>query len=227
MPDHEPQVPLVGVPSLPWTWTGGYPQRITGPDATLIAEVFENPDVPAVMIAPLICKAVNAHFGIDGSRNCPTPEFHKTHRYCPSCPWTEPQETQVEVVGELPPRLDGTVRYWLEANQREAVDVKHGVFPLGMVQRWVERAEAAEAEIERLRGLRDEAAQMPWSFNKGSLRERLEWCRVQHQIAAENPPLYPPTREQKADFDRACVGWYDEMVAQCDELLLRAGEPTS
>lgn len=54
------------IPSLPWTWTGGYPQRITGPDATLIAEVFENPDMPAV-IAPLICDAVNAYHGIDGS----------------------------------------------------------------------------------------------------------------------------------------------------------------
>lgn len=54
------------VPSLPWTWTGGYPQRITGPDATLIAEVWEIPDVPAV-IAPLICDAVNAYFGVDGS----------------------------------------------------------------------------------------------------------------------------------------------------------------
>lgn len=54
------------VQSLPWTWQGGYPQRITGPDATLIAEVFENPDLPAV-IAPLICDAVNAYFGVDGA----------------------------------------------------------------------------------------------------------------------------------------------------------------
>jgi hypothetical protein len=50
--------------SLPWTWTGGYPQRITCPDATLIAEVFENPDMPA-RIAPLICDAVNAYFGVE------------------------------------------------------------------------------------------------------------------------------------------------------------------
>jgi len=55
------------VPSLPWTWQGGYPQVVTGPDATLIAEVWENPDLPAV-IAPLICDAVNAFFGVDGSK---------------------------------------------------------------------------------------------------------------------------------------------------------------
>ena len=66
---------MASIPSLPWTWTGGYPQRITGPDATLIAEVFENPDVPAV-IAPLICDAVNARFGVDegGTYLDPRPE---------------------------------------------------------------------------------------------------------------------------------------------------------
>ena len=37
-------MPPKSLPSLPWTWMGGYPQRITGPDATLIAEVFESPD---------------------------------------------------------------------------------------------------------------------------------------------------------------------------------------
>lgn len=26
---------------------------------------------------------------IDAVANCPTPMFHETHRYCPSCPWTE------------------------------------------------------------------------------------------------------------------------------------------
>lgn len=54
MPDEN------GIPSTPWDWMGGYPQRITGPDATLIAEVWEDPDSPAV-IAPLICDAVNAY----------------------------------------------------------------------------------------------------------------------------------------------------------------------
>lgn len=24
--------------------------------------------------------------------NCPTPEYHETHRYCPSCSWTEDYE---------------------------------------------------------------------------------------------------------------------------------------
>jgi len=63
---HSPESKPEAVPSLPWTWTGGYPQRITGPDATLIAEVFENPDAAAV-IAPLICEVVNAYFGVSAS----------------------------------------------------------------------------------------------------------------------------------------------------------------
>lgn len=24
--------------------------------------------------------------------DCPTPSYHETHRYCPSCSWVEPQE---------------------------------------------------------------------------------------------------------------------------------------
>jgi hypothetical protein len=27
--------------------------------------------------------------------NCPTPMYHETHRYCPSCPWTEDYEGEV------------------------------------------------------------------------------------------------------------------------------------
>jgi hypothetical protein len=65
--DTRYQAPPAGLPSLPWTWTGGYPQRITGPDATLIAEVWESPDAAAV-IAPTICDSVNSRFGWDGSK---------------------------------------------------------------------------------------------------------------------------------------------------------------
>jgi hypothetical protein len=39
---------------------GGYPQTITAADATLVAEIWEDPDAPAV-IAPLICEAVNVY----------------------------------------------------------------------------------------------------------------------------------------------------------------------
>ena len=81
--------------------------------------------------------------------NCPTPEYHSTHRYCPSCPWTEPQEPKIQVVA-LPEHLQAHVDGWLKSNQREAVEVRHGVFPLGMVQRWIERGEEAEAKLREV-----------------------------------------------------------------------------
>lgn len=76
---------------------------------------------------------------------------------------------------------------------------------------------AAELHLQR------EAAKTPWSFHRGSLRERLEWCRVQHQLAADNPQE-PLPEEQRSDFDRACTEWYREMVVQYDDLLSRVGE---
>jgi hypothetical protein len=60
MPNPNPE----NLPSLPWVWAGGYPQRILSPDSTLIAEVFEDPDSPA-RIAPAICKAVNTYYGFE------------------------------------------------------------------------------------------------------------------------------------------------------------------
>lgn len=32
-------------PHGPWSWEGGYPQRITNEAAVLVADVFENPDM--------------------------------------------------------------------------------------------------------------------------------------------------------------------------------------
>jgi hypothetical protein len=124
----------------------------------------------------------------------------------------------------------------LEAREREVRDLADVLAKydgddlltlfLGNFRRVLGERDAAREEVERQKGLRMEAAKQPWSFHRGPLRERLEWCRVQHLNAAENPPLYPPTREQKVDFDRACVAWYAEMVEQCDELLRLAGSYT-
>jgi len=50
-------------------------------------------------------------------------------------------------VATLPDRLDKLCDQWLTANQKERAQVLHGLFPFGMVQRWIERAEQAEATI--------------------------------------------------------------------------------
>lgn len=89
-----------------------------------------------------------------------------------------------------------------------------------------EAALDALADLERQLEQYKAVAEKPWSFNRGTLRERLEWCKAQHAYHAAHPPEAPPTREDKADFDRACVQWYDEMIGQLDALdaALRGGE---
>lgn len=44
----------------------------------------------------------------------------------------------------LPPQLQEKVDAWLKSNRGEAKNFYHGVFPLGMVTNWIERAERAE-----------------------------------------------------------------------------------
>ena len=49
----------------------------------------------------------------------------------------------------MPTQLEQAVARWLRVNEKRPEQVFHGTFPLGMVQRWIERAEAAEADAER------------------------------------------------------------------------------
>ena len=44
----------------------------------------------------------------------------------------------------LPPQLQAKVEAWLVGNRGSGVDFYHGVFPLGMVTNWINRAERAE-----------------------------------------------------------------------------------
>lgn len=84
----------------------------------------------------------------------------------------------------------------------------------------------ADAEIaapwnrEAAADLREAAKAAPWSFHRGTLRERLEWCRVQHQLAAGRLSL-PPERtvEEYARWHQDCADWYVEMLDQLDALL--------
>jgi hypothetical protein len=46
--------------------------------------------------------------------------------------------------------IEHRVREWLAANELRDEEVKHGSFPLGMVQRFIERAESAEAQCAAL-----------------------------------------------------------------------------
>lgn len=54
----------------------------------------------------------HSHPGGDVSE-CPTPEYHETHRYCPSCPWRE-EVAVVEHPPVQPPYYEVTVRLPLD-----------------------------------------------------------------------------------------------------------------
>lgn len=48
----------------------------------------------------------------------------------------------------LPSMLDKHCDQWLASNQKVRGEVLHGLFPLGMVLCWIERAEEAEAKLK-------------------------------------------------------------------------------
>jgi hypothetical protein len=71
--------------------------------------------------------------------------------------------------------------------------------------------------------LREAVEADPWSFNRGTLRERLEWCRMQHQVAADQGYPTPQSGQPgyrdgptNARWHQDCADWYAEMVAQFD-----------
>jgi hypothetical protein len=43
------------------------------------------------------------------------------------------------------------VHAWLKSNQKKPSDVRWSLYPIGMVGRWIERAEAAESEVTKLK----------------------------------------------------------------------------
>ena len=52
----------------------------------------------------------------------------------------------------VPAHLARAIEEWLAANEKQPDEVRWGSFPLGMVQRWIERAEIAEAALAAARG---------------------------------------------------------------------------
>lgn len=55
------------------------------------------------------------------------------------------RQTKPPSEGDLPEHLSKHVGEWLLVNEKNPEDVRWGRFPLGMVQRWIERAEKGES----------------------------------------------------------------------------------
>ncbi len=62
-----------------------------------------------------------------GDPNCPTPEYHETHHYCPSCPWNDlPEHLTIET---LEGRMTASVGDWvIQGVQDEFYPCKPDVF---------------------------------------------------------------------------------------------------
>lgn len=59
----------------------------------------------------------------------------------------------MDTFAQLPDKHREWIAAWLRGNALEAGDVRWSPYPLGMVQRWVERAEDSESRVQQL--LRD------------------------------------------------------------------------
>lgn len=57
--------------------------------------------------------------------------------------------TALERTPPMPAELEKHIADWLRVNEKRPEQVIHGTFPLGMVQRWIERAEDAERRLAR------------------------------------------------------------------------------
>lgn len=76
---------------------------------------------------------------------------------------TERDEARAALIGVMPLDLMARVDAWLLSNQKARSDVRHQLFPLGMVQGWIARAESAEAERDESVAGRDAAvAALMW-----------------------------------------------------------------
>jgi len=64
------------------------------------------------------------------------------------------QEAEAEKQA-MPAHLAQRSSDWLSSNEKQPAEVRWGRFPLGMVQRWVERAEIAEARLQEAEAERD------------------------------------------------------------------------
>lgn len=96
----------------------------------------------------------------------------------------------------LPPQLQEKVEAWLKANRSDGSDVYHGVFPLGMVTTWIDRAERAEKKF---------AAPLPQpdEFLRRVLVDYIElrrWCQIAGDD--ENSPRLAHPEVSRTDVER-------------------------
>ncbi|MFE3060579.1 hypothetical protein [Nocardia sp. NPDC059239] len=105
-------------------------------------------------------------------QTCPDPIFHRTHRYCPYCAWTEPPHTsELEQADDA--RAEAYIAGYLDATMSNCLDVVFGVFHVTPPEP-VELP--AEAVADAIAGMRREVP------------AAIEWARARlAKIAAATP----------------------------------------
>lgn len=95
----------------------------------------------------------------------------------------------IELEITLPEQLQTHVSAWLAANSKEPHEVRYGALPLGMVQRWIERAQQSEKQRNDLRAMVDSARQALRSYQFGNSSSELaeEIADAADKLLAEVP----------------------------------------
>ena len=125
--------------------------------------------------------------------NCPTPEYHKTHHYCPSCSYSSEQIDAIEITNDFIDSIEDEVGYasggwdFVDPKELVAAVLKHSPQLAAMTK----RAEEAEKERDELKIEQGKA----WG---------IEFCCSGHECGCMGQPVNPPPWwiEQTEEIDR-------------------------
>ncbi len=78
------------------------------------------------------------------------------------------------VAKRIPIELAERIAEWLVGNAKTEGEVMHGLFPLGMVRRWIERALVAEHNVDKLMRARRTPADLEREAIARMLEERAD-----------------------------------------------------
>lgn len=126
---------------------------------------------------------------------CPTPIYHETHRYCPSCTWAEP--VGVAEARQPDPRIPA-LQTW---NQANGCRIQLGT-NLAAILEAVDAVDPVRAELDRVRGdLASTRQQLERYEQDPNMRPTVaSW----NAIVAERDGLRQQLTEAQAELTRRC-----------------------
>lgn len=98
-----------------------------------------------------VMKCGTCEASVDDSNSTRIVSDHWTLLLCHKCLSEIRHAPEGVQVTPLTKDVQDYVDDWLSSNEKWPHQVYHAVFPIGMVMRWIERAEAAEASVSAVR----------------------------------------------------------------------------